>query len=222
MQIQPGTIITTRALLFDMDGTLTNSTAVVERVWGRWAASQGVDFKDYVHRIHGCRAIDIMAMMAPPGTNLVAELQKVDAQELVETDGIVPIAGAPELIAALPAGSWALVTSASPELARTRMTAAGLPMPQTLVSANDVAEGKPDPACYRLALERLKLTPEQAVVFEDAPAGIAAGRAAGCRTIALATTSPASALDAEDWLPDLRHIRLDAVLADGSLRLRVV
>lgn len=222
MQIQPGTIITTRALLFDMDGTLTNSTAVVERVWGRWAASQGVDFKDFVHRIHGCRAVDIMAMMAPPGADLAAELQKVDAQELIETDGIVPVAGAPELIAALPRASWALVTSASPELARTRMGAAGLPMPQTLVTANDVRQGKPDPACYRLALERLGLAAGQAVVVEDAPAGIAAGRAAGCRTIALATTSPASALSAEDWLPDLRHLKLDAVLADGSLRLRVV
>lgn len=222
MQIESGTIITARALLFDMDGTLTNSTAVVERVWGQWATSHGVDFQRFAHRIHGCRAVDIMAMMAPPGTDLAAELQKVDAQELVETEGIVAVPGAPELIAALPRGSWALVTSASPELARTRMGAAGLPMPQTLITANDVRVGKPDPACYRLALERLGISADQALVFEDAPAGLAAGIAAGCRTIALATTSPGSALEAHRWLPDLTALRLDAVLADGSLRLCVV
>ena len=222
MQIEPGTIITTRALLFDMDGTLTNSTAVVERVWGHWAASHGVDFQRFRHRIHGCRAVDIMAMMAPPGTDLAREVQKVDAQELTETEGIVAIAGASELIASLPRAAWALVTSASAELARTRMGAAGLPMPPTLVCANDVREGKPNPAGYLLALKRLGLAADQALIFEDAPAGLAAGRAAGCRTIALATTSPASALEPHEWLPDLTALRLDAVLADGSLRLRVV
>ena len=222
MRIQPGTIITTRALLFDMDGTLTDSTAVVERVWGSWAASHGVDFARFRERIHGCRAVDIMAMMAPPGTDQAAELAKVDAQELVETDGIIAVGGARELLATLPRERWALVTSAAPDLARTRMHAAGLPMPQTLVSALDVRDGKPDPACYRLALERLALSAEQALVFEDAPAGLAAGRASGCRTIALATTSPGSAHEPHEWLPDLSALRLDAVLADGSLRLRAV
>ena len=222
MRIQPGTIITPRALLFDMDGTLTDSTAVVERVWGGWAASHGVDFAHFRERIHGCRAVDIMAMMAPPGTDQAGELAKVDAQELVETDGIIAVAGARELLATLPRERWALVTSAAPDLARTRMRAAGLPMPQMLVSALDVREGKPNPACYRLALERLNLSAEQALVFEDAPAGLAAGRASGCRTIALATTSPGSAHEPHEWLPDLTALRLDSVLADGSLRLRVV
>lgn len=221
MQIQPGTLITTHALLFDMDGTLVDSTTAVERIWGRWARSHGVDFGNFVHRIHGCRAVDIMAMMAPPGLDLDREIRRVDDDELNQTDGIVPVAGAAELIASLPHGSWALVTSARPELALARMTAAGLPMPPTVVTANDVSLGKPDPACYRLALERLGLAAGQAVVFEDAPAGLAAGRAAGCPTIALATTSPGAALDHEDWLKDLTAVTLDAVLPDGRLRLRV-
>ena len=222
MQIRSGTLITTRALLFDMDGTLVNSTAVVERVWGRWARSHGIAFERFAARIHGCRAVDIMAMMAPAGIDQQKELRQVDATELKETDGIVPVAGAVELIASLPRDRWALVTSAAPDLALARMTAAGLPMPQTMVTALDISAGKPDPACYRLALERLGLGAGEAIVFEDAPSGLAAGHAAGCRTIALATTSASEQLDHEEWLPDLSALRLDAVLPDGSLRLRVL
>ena len=221
MQLAPGTLITTRALLFDMDGTLVDSTAVVERIWGRWARRHDVPFQSFVHRMHGRRAIDTMREIAPPGLDPEHEVQRIDDEELNETDGIVPIAGATELIASLPAGSWVLVTSARPELARARMTAAGLPMPDIVVTSNDVTQGKPHPACYQNALERLKLSAAQAVIFEDAPAGLAAGHAAGCRTIALATGIPVEQLEHEDWLADLASVVLDKVLPDGSLQLRI-
>jgi sugar-phosphatase len=221
MQIQSGTLITTHALLFDMDGTLVDSTAAVELIWGRWAQKHGLVLQQFAHRMHGRRAVDIMSDLAPAGIDLDEEVAVLDDDELKETDGIKPIPGAAELIASLPRGSWALVTSARPPLARARMEAAGLPMPEIVVTSSDVTRGKPHPDCFQLALERTGLAPSQAIVFEDASAGLAAGKAAGCRTVALATTTPSSQLDHEDWLPDLRSVVLDSVLPDGRLQLRI-
>jgi sugar-phosphatase len=220
MQIAQGTLITTRALLFDMDGTLVDSTAAVERIWGRWARRHGVSYTAFAHRLHGRRAIDTMREVVPPGLDAEQEVRQIDAEELDETDGIVAIAGAAELIAQLPAGSWALVTSARPALAAARMSAAGLPLPEIVVTSADVSQGKPDPACYLRALERLRLAAENALVFEDAPAGLAAAHAAGCPTIALATTTPSAQLDHEDWLHDLRTVVLHDVLRNEMLQLR--
>ena len=221
MRIPSGTLITARALLFDMDGTLVDSTTAVKRIWDRWAQKHGLSFSDLEHRMHGRRAIDTMTEMAPPGIDPEQEVLQLDEEELNETDGIVPIPGAAELLASLPRGSWALVTSARPPLALARMTAAGLPMPDIVVTSTDVAQGKPHPDCYQLALDRLEIAAESAVVFEDAPAGLAAGRAAGCRTIALATITPSEQLGHEDWLHDLTSVVLESVLPDGTLQLRI-
>ena len=221
MQITPGTLISARALLFDMDGTLVDSTVAVERVWNNWATSHGVSFSDVAHRMHGRRAIDIMRDLAPPGLDLEKELKIVDDNELNDTDGIVHISGAAELLASLPRGSWALVTSAQRSLACARMTAGGLPLPEVIVTSDDVSLGKPNPDCYQLALERLGLLPEDVVVFEDALAGLAAGRAAGCRTVAIATTIPTEDLDHEDWLYDLSRLRLESLTDNGLMHFRV-
>lgn len=221
MQIPSGTLISARALLFDMDGTLVDSTTAVKRIWDRWAKKHGLSFSQFEHRMHGRRAIDTMTEMAPAGVDPAQELLVLDAEELNETDGIFAIAGAADLLASLPRGSWALVTSASPALALARMTAAGLPQPEIVVTSTDVAAGKPHPACYQLALERMGITAAEAVVFEDAPAGLAAGQAAGCRTVALATITPGEQLDHEAWLHDLTSVVLESVLADGTLQLRI-
>jgi len=221
MQLPSATLITARALLFDMDGTLVDSTSAVKRIWDRWARKHGLSFSEFEHRMQGRRAIDTMTEMSPPGVDPEEEVLLLDEEELNDTEGTVAIPGASELLASLPRGSWALVTSARPPLARARMATAGLPMPDIIVTSTDVAEGKPHPACYRLALERFGITAENAVVFEDAPAGLAAGRAAGCRVIALATITPSEQLSHEDWLHDLRSVVLENVLPDGTLQLRI-
>ena len=221
MYIAPNTTIFARALLFDMDGTLVDSTAVVERIWGRWAREHGIALESFSHTMHGRRAIDTMRDIVPPGVDPEAEVKRIDEWELVETEGIVAIPGAAELIASLPRGSWALVTSAQPALARARLTAAGLPVPEIMVTSLDVGQGKPDPACYLKALEWTGVRAEEALVFEDAPAGIEAGRRAGCRTIALCTTTPVERLGGGELLPDLAPLMLDRVLDDGRLQLRV-
>jgi len=221
MQIAPGTRFSARALLFDMDGTLVDSTVSVERVWGNWAESHGVSFAEVAHRMHGRRALDIMRDLVPPGVDPEVEVQIVNHNELVDTDGIVAIRGAAELLASLPPRAWALVTSAQLPLASARMGAGGLSLPEVVVTADDIALGKPNPACYQLALKRLGLQPDDAVVFEDAPSGLAAGRAAGCRTIAIASTMPTEDLAHEDWLYDLSRLRLESVADDGLMQFRV-
>jgi len=221
MQIAPGTRFSARALLFDMDGTLVDSTVSVERVWGNWAESHGVSFAEVAHRMHGRRALDIMRDLVPPGVDPEVEVEIVNHNELVDTDGIVAIRGAAELLASLPRRAWALVTSAQLPLASARMGAGGLSLPEVVVTADDIAVGKPNPACYQLALKRLGLQPDDAIVFEDAPSGLAAGRAAGCRTIAIASTMPTENLAHEDWLYDLSTLVLESVDPDGLMHFQV-
>lgn len=220
MRIPAGTLITTRALLFDMDGTLVDSTVAVERIWGGWAHRRGVAFDNFRHGMHGRRSIDIMRDMAPSGVDPHEEVHLIDDAELVETEGIVPVPGAAALLSTLPRDSWALVTSASLELATARMSAAGLALPEVVVSAADVRQGKPHPEGYLRALQRCQCLPAEAVVFEDASAGLAAGRAAGCRVIALATTLSDERLSGEEWMADFTTMVLEDIDAEGRLLLR--
>ena len=127
-----------------------------------------------------------------------------------------PIAGARELIASLPPERWALVTSADAALARSRLTACGLPVPRVFITAESVEKGKPDPRCYQLGAEGLGLDPRDCIVFEDADAGLAAGRAAGAQIVAVASTQSSEGLErkGELWVPDLAGLR---VRLDGDL-----
>jgi sugar-phosphatase len=223
MKLRVGTEIRARALLFDMDGTLVDSTAAVERAWKRVAAKWDADFDRLRHQMHGRRAIDIMRDILPleASAQLDAEVAAIDKVELTETDGIVAVAGASELLAALPPDAWALVTSARPALAAARMRAADLPLPATIITSATVARGKPDPECFLRAAERLGVAPKEALVLEDAPAGLVAGRAAGCQVVALATTLESECLADVDWIPDLSVLRLEARDADGWMTFRI-
>lgn len=177
--------ITCRAVLFDMDGTLVDSTAIVEQVWSEFAVRYGLDFAEILRTSHGVQAGDTVRRFAPAGADVVAITAELGAAERVRTEGIVALPGAAELLRTLPGDAVALVTSADRILADIRMDAAGLAMPATAVTAELVTHGKPHPEGYLQAAKLLGVDPADALVFEDAPAGIAAGLAAGIRTVAV-------------------------------------
>ncbi len=167
------------AFLFDMDGTLLDSSAAVERVWRRWCDRHGIDADALIAVCHGVRGEDTVRRFATPGMDVDAEAAWLNAAELEDVDGIVSIDGIHDLIATLAAGDWAIVTSAPRNLAEVRLRAIGLPVPTVFITAEDVTRGKPDPQGFRLAADRLGVAIEDCLVFEDSPAGVAAGKAAG-------------------------------------------
>ncbi|UCI30585.1 HAD-IA family hydrolase [Mesorhizobium sp. B4-1-4] len=176
------------AFLFDMDGTLINSIASAERVWSDWARRQGLDVTAFLPTIHGVRAIETITGLALPGIDPAHEADLLLKAEAADLDGIVPIAGAVAFLNSLPRESWAIVTSAPRELALLRMKAAGIPVPAILVAAQDVSRGKPAPDCFLLGAERLGVDARDCLVFEDAPAGIAAAEAADAAVMVINAT----------------------------------
>ncbi|MEU2264322.1 HAD-IA family hydrolase [Streptomyces sp. NPDC019645] len=205
-----------RALLLDMDGTLVDSDAVVERVWRSWATGHGLDPDEAIKVVHGRQGYATMAALLPdrPMAENHAENRQLLAQETADLDGVVPIAGAAafmETIAALP---HALVTSADEALATARMQAAGLRMPETRVTAECVGASKPDPEGFLKGAAELGFAPADCVVLEDSEAGIAAGRAAGMRVLGIGPRAAAFAPDAH--APDLTDVHVTAD-ASGAL-----
>ncbi len=176
------------AFLFDMDGTVLDSIAATERVWGAWAERHGLDVPAFLATIHGMRAADTIRRLALPGLDPEREALEIMRREVADVEGIVPIPGAPAFLSALPPGRWAIVTSAPLALARRRMAAAGLPLPEVLVTAEDVTRGKPAPDGYRLAAARLGVEAEACLVFEDAAAGIRAAEAAGAAVMVVTSS----------------------------------
>lgn len=172
------------ALLFDMDGTLLNSMAVVERVWGAWAIRNGIDPDWLMKSVHGVRAADAIRKLGL-SVDPEDEARELAAAEIADVEGIVEIPGATAFLNALPPERWAIVTSAPLELAVRRLGAAGIPAPRHMVTGEDVSAGKPDPQGYRLAAKRLGVRAENCLVFEDAPAGILAGRSAGAEVVVI-------------------------------------
>lgn len=194
------------ALLFDMDGVLVDSAAASERIWREWAARHGVDPEPIVTGHHGRPSAATIAEFAPH-VDVMAESEWVDGAQARDTDGVVAIAGAVELVGSLPADRWAVVTSAFVPLAESRLRAGGLPVPQVLITPESLSAGKPDPEGYLAAAAALRIEPEDCLVIEDAPPGIDAARAAGMRVVALTTThDPAELRDADAIVPTLREV----------------
>ncbi|HEV3170844.1 MAG TPA: HAD-IA family hydrolase [Actinocrinis sp.] len=196
------------ALLVDMDGTLIDSTASVLRGWKVLAEEFAIPADRFaaVPR-HGRPAVEILRELVDP-ERVDRAAARLDELEISDVDGIVPLPGAVALLSAAPAGTLAVVTSAGRGLATARLRAAGLTAP-VLVTADDVARGKPDPEPFLLGAELLGAKPARCLVLEDAPAGLAAGRAAGAACIAVAATHHAGDLDADVVVPDLSALRIE-------------
>ncbi|MEU9730212.1 HAD family hydrolase [Streptomyces sp. NPDC048002] len=214
--------LTARALLLDMDGTLVDSHAVVERIWRRWADRHGLNGDEVMKVVHGRQGYASMALLLParPMAQNHAENARMLAEETADMDGVVEIPGAGEFLAALRTGSvpHALVTSADVALSTARMAAAGLPLPDVRVTAESVGASKPDPEGFLKGAAELGIEPADCVVFEDSGAGIQAGRAAGMRVVGV---GPQAGFHSPDVLVrDLSRVRVEA-LADGVVRLHV-
>ena len=176
------------AFLFDMDGTLLNSIESANRAWSKWAAKHGVDFEQMRRHMHGMRAVETIKRWGPAHLDVEAEYEALTIAEMEDVHGITAISGAEAFLRALPADRWALVTSAPRQLALRRIETAGLPVPPLLVTADDVANGKPAPDSFLMAADLLGVAPEDCLVWEDAPAGIAAAKAAGMECIVISAT----------------------------------
>ena len=214
------TVLEARALLLDMDGTLVNSDAVVERCWRRWALKHGLDPEAALKVVHGRQGYATMAVLLPdrPMEQNYAENRVMLAEETADTDGVVPIGGAPAFMASLAGLPHALVTSADEALAQARMAAAALPVPEIRVTAEGVGASKPDPEGFLKGAAELGFSPADCIVFEDSEAGITAGRAAGMRVVGIGPR--AAALSPDAHVDDLTQLRVEAA-ADGSIRLHI-
>ncbi|MFD8430912.1 MULTISPECIES: HAD family hydrolase [Streptomyces] len=207
-----------QALLFDNDGTLVSSLDSVRRCWTRWAVEYGITAEQFGRvELHGRPAAEIAADLLPTArvAEAVARIEQLEVED-VPGGGVRLLPGTREFLDALPADRWAVVTSATRRLAEARLDAVGI-LPKTLVAADDITRGKPDPEPYLLGARALGVDPAACVVFEDAPAGLQSGRAAGMRTVALATTHPAGELDADLVVEDLSA--LSALVTDAGIEI---
>lgn len=219
--------ISADALLFDNDGTLISSMESVDRCWTRWAGEYGITAEDFARvELHGRPAAEIVADLLPamaarpgvePGERLSEALARIEQLEVEDVAGGVRLLpGTRALLESLPAEQWAVVTSATRRLAEARLEEVGI-RPKNLIAADDISRGKPDPEPFLLAAERLGVDPARCVVFEDAPAGLAAGRAAGMVTVALTTTHRADELSADVLITDLSAVSAQAT--DGTVEI---
>ncbi|MEU6252954.1 HAD-IA family hydrolase [Streptomyces sp. NPDC047043] len=209
-----------QALLFDNDGTLVSSLDSVQRCWTRWAQEYGLTAEDFGRvELHGRPAVEIAADLLPAEVvpEAVARIELLEVED-VPNGGVHLLPGTKDFLDALPADRWAVVTSATRRLAEARLDAVGI-LPKTLIAADDITRGKPDPEPYLLAARQLGVDPARCIVFEDAPAGLAAGRAAGMTTVALTTTHRAHELEADLVVRDLSA--LSALVTDGGVEISV-
>jgi len=181
------------AILFDLDGVLIDSTSCITRHWEAWARRHGLDIHAILRVAHGMRTIETIRAVAPR-LDAEQETLRFNAIEVADTEGVVAIEGAREVLGALPEGAWAIVTSGSRDLAQARLARVNLPLPRALVCGDDVREGKPAPEPYLTGARRLGVAPDACLVIEDAPAGVAAGKRAGMRVIGIAATYPRETL----------------------------
>ncbi len=215
----PEAEIDVAALLFDMDGTLVGSRGAGAWIFWGWGGRHGIELEELMRVSHGRRSAEVASHYAHLGFDIAAETAWMVEQERSDAIPIVEIAGAGALLRSLPPERWAVVTSADRVLALQRLRAAGLPLPRVLVSADDVARGKPDPEGFLAGAAALGVAAADCLVLEDAPAGLAAGQAAGARVLALTTTLSAAELAPLPSVADYRGV--SARVEGGRVVLRL-
>jgi sugar-phosphatase len=205
-------LATVRAVLLDMDGTLVDSDAAVERAWRVWADEHGVDPATVLAIAHGSPGENTIRRLLPDATDaaVAAEAARQLALEYDDLSDVTSTPGATELVTTLRRLGlpWAVVTSADTKLAKLRLSAAGID-PTMLVTRDDVTVGKPDPEGYLLAAELLDVPPARCLVVEDTTVGVRSGKAAGAMTAAL------KGVEADLRLADLHQL---AQLLDRARR----
>ena len=208
------------AILFDLDGVLVDSTTCAGRIWKDWARENHLDPEYMVQVAHGRPTIETVRMVAPH-LDAQAETAKIEDREVNDVDGLKAIPGAKELLESLPPERFAIVTSGSRRLATARLRAVGIRVPASMIAADDIVHGKPDPEPYLKGARLLGFPPEACLVFEDSPPGIRAGKAAGMTVVSFPTTYTVEALSEANFVTEnFASIRLE-VLASGELKLDV-
>jgi sugar-phosphatase len=214
------TIFHCTAVLFDLDGVLVDSTRSVERQWRAWAREHGIDEEKVIAIGHGTRAVEVIRAVAPH-LDTEAEVRKLESREADDHDGVVVMPGAIDLLRSIPEGRWGVVTSGTRRLAFARLQLAGIPTPKVMITADDVATGKPHPGPYLKGAELLGVDPKECVVIEDAPAGIRSAHASGMKAIGLTSSHPASALsEADAVVQKLAQIQI-ALVGAGKLAINI-
>lgn len=206
------------AILFDLDGVLADSTRAVDREWRAWAERKGVDGDAIMAIAHGVRTIEVIRRVAPH-LDAEAEASAIENHEAHDQQGVVVMPGAAELVRSIPLGRWGVVTSGSKLLATNRLRYCGLPVPEVLVTSDDVINGKPHPEPYLRGAEWMGVSPAECLVIEDAPAGIESARAGGMSVLGITSTYAVTALEhADQVIAKLGQVR---VTSNGSGKLSV-
>ena len=197
------------AILFDLDGVLVNSIASVERQWRKFAARHGLDPEYVIHTAHGHRSIETVRLLVPH-LDVEAESAIVEQNEINDTEGLIAIEGAAELLSVLPPERWAIVTSGTRPLATRRLQSTGLPVPEKFVTASEVQNGKPHPEPYLKGAKAVGFPPTECLVFEDAQSGVRAAHAAGMKAIGVPGTFSAQELkEADALVKSLAHVSVE-------------
>jgi sugar-phosphatase len=211
-------IFSCSAILFDLDGVLVDSTRAVDREWRAWAERKGVDGDAVMAIAHGVRTIEVIRRVAPH-LNAEAEAWDIENEEAEDREGVHVMPGALALVSSVPEGRWGVVTSGTRLLASARLRFCGLPVPKVLVTAEDVANGKPHPEPYLKGAEGLGLKPADCLVIEDAPAGIQSARAGGFKVVGITSTYAANALEHADAV--IGRLEQIQVKSNGAGKLAV-
>jgi sugar-phosphatase len=210
--------VETKGLLFDMDGVLVSSIGSVVRCWRRWAQIYNVPNADTYNVPHGMRALEIVKSLRPD-IDPQEGLRVIEDMEIEDMADLKVLPGVKKLLESLPLERWAIVTSATRRLLLGRLEAAGLPIPERIISGDMVERGKPDPEPYRRGAELLGLRPEDCIVVEDAPSGVGAGVAAGCRVLGVLGTHSLKELQGAEWVaPSLDNVSV--TITTDKLELR--